>query len=1350
MRLVKLTLSGFKSFADSTEFTFDDAVTGIVGPNGCGKSNIVDAIKWVLGERSSKSLRGQEMIDVIFAGSASRKPLGMAGVKLTFDNPVMDLAPVALSQAAGDVQAVAGWPVTEGGEQALALGPGSESAPAAPSGPRRRLPVDADVVEIERRLYRDGESEYLINGRVARLKDIRDMFLDTGVGADAYSIIEQGKVDAMLLASPQERRVIFEEAAGIAKYKLRRIEAQRKLERTETNLRSTREQLDSTERRLRLVRGQAAKARKFVELDTELKAWRVALAFDQYDDLEQRLSGLTSRQTQLQDQRDQAGRVLLEAEAGKQEADLRRHELSQRLQACEQAALQAAHARQQAEQRRAMLERAVEEAQRQCERDKQRLVELEGRREQVELATTVQGEDLAMVAEKLAEAERALEASTSARAGVLEELTVQRSLAQQKQAAAQRIERERIGLLASISSEVKRTEVMREQAERLSQRQARLAEDESGLQAQAEGAVSAAQAASEEVGTAEEELSLLEAEVGRLSNDRRDRAVRVGQIEQELARLDSRRQTLHEMVESRAGYMESVRHLLEARESGAGFSGVIAALADLIETREDLDPGAAAAIEAALGADLQGLVVESVQTLPTRDELETLPGRVTFLPMTGVHTGRPVPTDELGVLVGKLSGLQVDDQRSRVVSLRSLVRVRGGDGADPRLQDLLDRLLARTFLVSDLDAAQLLASGPLSGHQVRFVTRAGQTLDSDGRVTAGGSSAASGESTGLLGRRAELETLTGSVAKLAAVLDAERHVLAGVDTEASVLTGRVAGVRQSLSQKQRHAVSEQARADRLGADLARLGRERRGVEQELTQVRDRLTRLEADRAGLQERAESLGRLLEEEAGAATALEQVVRTAQARADAALEQVSAAKIDVGRLSEQATTARRELARLELERDEIARTLRDAAGQIERVEARLGEHRVGINDALAQAQAAEAQAAHAAGEAGGLKEELAGVEVQASELGERVGTARKQHSILERDWHSIEVSRRETEVKRENLEERTLEELSIDLAAEYADYRDMMEGGDVERIDTNEAARNIETLRDAVRKLGSVNMDALTEETTLQAQNDDLVKQVADIDAARAQLVELIEQLNLVSRERFGEVFERIRENFGGERGMFRKLFGGGKAEVRLMPLMREVENPDGTTSKVETDQTDLLESGIEVIAKPPGKEPRSISQLSGGEKTLTAVALLMSIFRSKPSCFCVLDEVDAALDEGNVSRFNQAVRDFTDLSHFIVITHNKRTMQSADRLYGITMQERGVSTRVSVRFDQVGKHGEIPQAAAKAGGAGQAGTHAHAAEPAPVGAEPAVVETAPASVLDELVARHGRRGARNPAT
>lgn len=1361
MRLLKLTLCGFKSFADTTEFTFDDSVTGIVGPNGCGKSNVVDAIKWVLGERSSKSLRGTEMIDVIFAGSAGRKPSGLASVKLTFDNPLSERPIEPPAQAGGSVKTpeprpegmedTGKLPVPQDGVDAEGALPQAEPAtggtPVSPAAreraTHRSLPIDTDIVEIERRLYRDGESEYLVNGKIARLKDIREMFLDTGVGADAYSIIEQGKVDAMLLASPQERRTIFEEAAGIAKYKQRRTESQRKLERTETNLKTSREQLESTDRRLRLVRGQAAKARKFVELDQEFKAWRLALAFEQYDDLAQRLEGLTSRQSSLQVDRDGAAAALGEAELSLGDIDRAKGEASHLLREAEQARTQAVHTLEQAAQRKAMLERSLEDATRQGEVDRKRLVEADAKKAEAEAAHTDQAETLAALAERLGDAEKRLSVATLLRTQATEAVAERRQAASAKHSAAQRIERERNQLLGNIQGESRRAEALREQAERLAQRGTKLRDEQGAATDAAKAAGIAATASAEAARAGEATLTALDEQVGKLSADRRTLAQRVAELERELAGLEGRRDTVKEMIDSRVGFAEAVRKVMELREAGQGFAGVLAPLADLIETAPDVEAEAAAAVDAALASDLQGLVVSSVTALPMAEDLARLPGRVTLLPIGHLGGGSCAAVDALSPSLAGLNGLNgidTTDPRGRVVSLRSMVRVRDGDNADPGLVDLLDRLLTHVYMVTNVDAALMLAAGPLAGRRAKFVTRDGAVLDADGRVSVGNGKAEDGS---ILRRRVELERLVAMAASVAAALETQRAALKSLDAESASISGQASAARASLTTAQRQATTDQSRLERANADAARIGREAAGVGQEAAQLQERLAKLEADVAQVRERADKLGRLHQEEAGEAARIEAELTTLQAQADAALESLSQAKIEVSGLSEQASNVRRDLARLAMTRDDLSRQLRELATHIERAQSRAQEFVEGISQAtLATTENARA-AEELAGEIAECRRRLHEVLEQLGIAQTRVQQLRQQHSVLERDWHSLEVSRRELEVKRENLLERMLEEIGVDLANEHAEYRMMMAGGDVERIDTSEAARNIDVLKDAIRKLGSVNMEALSEETTLAAQNDDLVKQVADIDAARGQLVALIEQLNNLSRERFGEVFTKIRENFGGDGGMFRKLFGGGRAEVRLMPLVREVENPDGTVSKVETEETDLLESGIEVIAKPPGKEPRSISQLSGGEKTLTAVALLMSIFRSKPSCFCVLDEVDAALDEGNVGRFNQCVRDFTDLSHFIVITHNKRTMQNADRLYGVTMQERGVSTRVSVRFDQVAADGSITT---RGEGAKSAPAREDSREPVGVAAEARapVVEVAPSNVLDALVARRSRRG------
>ena len=1311
MRLAKLTLNGFKSFADRTEFTFDDSITGIVGPNGCGKSNVVDAIKWVLGERSSKSLRGKEMIDVIFAGSAGRKPAGMASVVLTFENPVR--AGVPRSEEPRDEETerrrdgvVVGPAGVEGldqigiqagdqtGNEAGAQDGESASLAAATvaiaeldedldgaSGPsmidarlrgRRSLPIEADVVEVERRLFRDGTSAYLINGRRARLKDIRELFLDTGVGADAYSIIEQGKVDAMLLASAQERRTIFEEAAGIARYKQRRIESERKLDRAVANLAITREQLENTERRLRIVKGQAAKARRFREFDSELGAWRAALAFEQYDDLRQRLDGLTSRMRDLEQTRAEAARTLAAAEHDKQEAELARGDSLETRRRTEQALAQAEHASERAEQRRQMAERSVADLRRQRETDAARLDELAARSATLEVAAEDLAEQVAALAEQVTDAQRRLDAAGDQRGQVLELLAAQQSSVAERRAGVTNIDRERATLLASIQGDERRLESVREQLDKLQARGEAVESDSLAHEGEREQLVGQIGARGIELDRLEGELRSQERSAEESSTDRRERADALAELEQQAVRLESRRQTLQELIEARAGLGDAVRAVLERRDRGEGFDRIIAPLADLI----DADETCAGAVEAALGPTLQALVVETVSDLPALEEIASLPGRVTFAPISRI---------------GSLPARQVLDTISmfgqRVTPMRALVRAAATtpDLNPERIEALLDRLLGDTYLVPDLDAALLLAGGPLAGR--RLVTREGAVLEADGRIIAGPTGTA--ESGGLLQQRGELARLDAELRTLHARLPGAREELARVDAHAAALNASMAALRQAQAAEQRQLAGEQAKLDRLVTESERLSRERGSIAAEIEQTAQRVAKIEADRAQLRERADRLERLHAEEETRALEAQRELEAIHIQRDALAEKLSVARVDVSRLGEQAAAARRELNRANMDRDEIDRQRRDLTHQIERSASRAGEYEAEIAEAVAQADTGRAEAEQLGAELERVHADLAAREGLVVELGERVLAARGHAQHVERDWHSLEVARRENEVKREALEDRTSEDLRLDLGALYGEYHavitDESDGVRVRRIDPDQAAAAVDELRAEIKKLGNVNLDSIEEEQTLAGRNEELIRQVADIDTAREQLTTLIERLNHVCRERFGEAFARIQAEFGGPQGMFRRLFGGGRAEARLMPLVKTIEGPNGP-ERVETGEVDLLESGIEIIAKPPGKEPRSISQLSGGEKTLTAVALLLSIFRSKPSCFCVLDEVDAALDEANVGRYIDVVRQFTDSSHFIVITHNKRTMQALDRLYGITQQERGVSTKVAVKLEK----------------------------------------------------------------
>jgi chromosome segregation protein len=1260
MRLARLTLSGFKSFADRTEFSFDDDVTGVVGPNGCGKSNIVDAIKWVLGERSSKSLRGKEMIDVIFAGSAARKPMGMASVTLTFDNPILE-SPTAARDRDHD---------TEDLEDEI-----SEAATIFDRSGRRGLPIDADVVEVERRLHRDGKSQYLINSRRARLRDIRELFLDTGVGADAYSIIEQGKVDAMLLASPTERRTIFEEAAGIARYKQRRIESQRKLERTENNLVVSREQLQSTERRLRIVKGQAAKARRFKELDAEYRAVRMALTFDQYDDLVARLEGLTSRLADLENDRNQATATLEALERDKQAQELTRHELTVEHRAVSDERAGARHDAETAAQRRQITERTLAEARTQTEIDEQRAAQASKRID--DLAADIEDHDnlIAGLAERLAEADRALEAARIERAGVLQTLAERRAGLDRHRHTATDIERQRTGLLASIEADERRAASMRDQLAQTAERATAATTDRDAADAARNAARAAAAGRRRSIGALQHDLSVKDEAAASLSEDRRVLAERVSDLDQRRLRADSRRQTLEEMIESRVGFGDAVRDVLDRRDAGEGFELVIAPLAELIAT----DAAHAPAVEAALGSLLRALIVESHRSLPSPDQLATLQGRVAFLPAS---TGRPLPRSPIDS-----RSIDALSMTGRLTPLRRVVHVR--DALDAQLADrigrLLDRLLGQVFLVETIDAAMMLAAGPLAG--ARFVTRDGALLEPDATLIVGTARDAE-DAAGVLQRQSELNQLVTELTSIQTELDTEHAALASTDAETSRLNDERADLRSRIAESQRALVADDARVERLDAEHVRLAREIARLEDERRQLQSSLDAEDLDRQNLQARADRLDALRQEESDAADTIQNEITTIQSAADAAADRMTAAKVDAGRLAEQLASARRERQSLLTSQQETERQLRDLSAQLEQARARAHAHEQTIAQAARDIELANARAEAAADRLAHIEERLAEATRAVTDLGERVEIARTHARHVERDWHSLEVSRREIEVKRETLEDRATEDLDLDLAFEHPDYRELIADETVTRLDPAEGAALADDLREAIRKLGNVNLDALDEESLLEERNEDLIRQVADIDAARVKLIELIEHLNTASRQRFEESFTLIQENFAGKSGMFRRLFGGGRAEVRLMPLVKEIDG-----EKVVTDEIDMLESGIEVIAKPPGKEPRSISQLSGGEKTLTAVALLLSIFRSKPSCFCVLDEVDAALDDANVERFATVVRQFTDQSHFIVITHNKRTMACADRLYGVTMQERGVSKRVTVKFDHVTRDGHI---------------------------------------------------------
>ncbi|MEX0876589.1 MAG: hypothetical protein WD114_03935, partial [Phycisphaerales bacterium] len=827
----------------------------------------------------------------------------------------------------------------------------------------------------------------------------------------------------------------------------------------------------------------------------------------------------------------------------------------------------------------------------------------------------------------------------------------------------------------------RRIESIREEAGKLADRIDALTDQQGRCRSDIESAQAEIAEIESSLRALETELAEIAAREQSVGHTRSRLAELVDELDEQRVRLETRHATLEEMVRSRVGLDDAVREVLDRKDRADGFSGVLGPLAELIEVSAEHAPQ----IESALEDALQSVVVASIADMPSADELAQLPGRVTFLPLSGFET----LADPSDLVLNQLTAIT----SGRVTRLRPLVHARGGDADKNRRVDaLLDRVLASTLLVNDLDTAMLLAAGPLRSIKARFVTHAGTVVEPDGRVCAG--PAGDSQAAGLLARRAELDELSETLGAHTREYESKRDELARVDANASQLAEQRSRLHSSIGSAKQRLVQSRHTLDKHQSEHERVSREIDRTGDERTTNANRLDELNAERADLTQRADRLEGLLEEQCRRAEDAQRNLVGTERTLEDANEKVSSARVRTSTIHEQLRGEQRQLGQLRTQRDETERQCALAQRHIERTRAVLDEHQRVARESIQLEQQAnalietlEARSAEALSLVRESDEHL-------REINARLAAVRDTAEAFQRDWHAIETSRRETEVKREVIEERTLEDLGIDLIIEYPEYRHMMKPGDIERIDTESTTARVHVLKNEIKNLGSVNLASIDEESNLTERNDELIAQVRDIDEARIKLATLIEKLNVASRTRFGEVFESIQQEFGGRNGMFRRLFGGGRAEVRLMGLVKEVDG-----QKVQTDEIDLLESGIEVIAKPPGKEPRSINQLSGGEKTMTAVAMLLAIFRSKPSCFCVLDEVDAALDEANVGRFCSTLDIFAQQSRFIVITHNKRTMQATDKLFGVTMQERGVSKRVEVRFDQVGEDGTIAKEAIK---------------------------------------------------
>jgi chromosome segregation protein len=1222
MRLAKLTICGFKSFADKTELTFEAPITGIVGPNGCGKSNVVDAIRWVLGEQSAKSLRGEAMLDVIFNGSTTRKPAGMASVTLTFDNT------------------------------------------------DRKLPLECDTVAVTRQLYRDGSSEYLLNKQRCRLRDIRELFMDTGVGTDAYSIIEQGKVDVLLQADTQQRREIFEEAAGISRSKARKKEAIRKLERAQQNLGLAQQRLQDTERRLHSVKIQAAKARNYQQYSAQLQQLQTTWVLAEYHQLRSQLDSLNQQLQTGENERAEALQRLEQQQHELSAVEADRQTLHAQHLHLEQQRLEFKAQKEQAEQRWRFAQAAIADLANQAERDQRHLAELAERREQALVELARLGSQIEQLGALQTESASKLEAAQARTRELQQELNEKRGAIEDEKSGIVTLMRRTAQLhnqiqsidvvernLVHASQKIgERAGLVAEELERLLRSQDDVSEKKAEVQTliEAQGA----------------HLEQHTAQAAQLHGQKSQLAERLAQGREQRSALASRLSVLQEMQDRQEGVADPVKAILAAQalpgEGGGSFGFVRGLLVGAIETDPE-QPDHARLIEAALGEHQQALVVDSLADLcegtaaeGAREAIQALAGRVTFLPIdpctasdTADHGAEP-PSLPAGI-PSAVDWVRYPDW------MRPVVR----------------RVLGRTLIVADLQVAARLRTELPAGY--RFVTRAGEVLEADGRVTAGPLSGPSNGHGGLISRRSELARLQRQVTRLDETIAQEHDRLSELGDQLAHVEKVAHELRQAISEGQAMRAELSSRLEGITTRIAQLQREQPVLAAETEQIHRQLREADRQRRTHQDEARRLEEDSRSREQAVAALQAQVTELSTKLEHAREAETALRVEAGKLAEQLSASHRHLRQAQIASEDIQRQHKAVTEQLNRHQQRTTE----LQDTAfeAQKQAEEAQTRHR--ELGVrcdlLQHRLDKLAATLEGLQVSLVARREAVEAQNRRVHELQMTQRELQVKLAAVEQRGQEQVGLVLAEAHKDYQP-------QEVDWASLEEQVRQLREKLQRLGTVNLDAIHEQDELEKTQKELAAQVEDILSAKAQLERLIRQINEESRKRFEQTFEQVRENFAGKDGMFRRLFGGGRADLTLVPD--------------ESGQVDVLESGIEITAKPPGKEPQSISLLSGGEKTMTAVALLMSIFQAKPSPFCVLDEVDAALDDANVERFTQVVRSFLDRSHFVIITHHKRTMQVADTLYGITMQERGVSKRVAVKFDQVGPHGRIAAAAVEA--------------------------------------------------
>lgn len=1180
MKLKKLELYGFKSFAQRTEIVFDEGITGIVGPNGSGKSNIGDAVRWVLGEQSAKTLRGASMSDVIFNGTQKRKPLSYCEVSLVFDND----------------------------DHALAM--------------------EAAEVMVTRRVYRNGESEYYLNRTACRLKDVVDLFRDTGIGKEGYSIIGQGRIDEILSRKSEDRRQVFEEAAGIVKFKARKEEADKKLQRTLENLERVDDILDELTKRLKPLEEQSRNARVYLELSTELKDLDLNLFLIRSDrararlseleselltvqtilaDTESNLTDKTTRRDETQNRIDQLEEAITKARTELMECAEHVHESQKKL-----SALQSR--RETRSENRQRIVREQEEAQ-------ERLAEIE--KDHVRIQADVEKQH-----SLIADAEQILRATQeAAEKAQAKEKEADAALEAQKAAVIDQMNR-----LSDVRNDKTRLNTMQAQMET---RLTEIEESSGALQEQEAALREALTAVEKQMETENQHQQQCQEKLAqaRQASDEADTAYANlrADVEKQSADMQaaaSRHNVLTEMTRDMEGYNMAVRRAMTyAKQRGlTGVKGVLAQLMTVPQAYET-------AIDMALGAAQQNIVTDTEET--AKELINYLRqnrlGRATFLPMSAIR-GKTLYGNERNAL--KLPGCL--GVASELVQCA------------PEYRGIVENLLGRTVIADNLDhGIPIMRAG---NHAFRLVTLEGDVMHSGGSMTGG---SAQSKVSNLLSRERELKELTAKLQTGRAELDKCRQELTQRQQAAQEKRQKVSDAVNALHQQEIAVAREQARRESVSADLnthlqrmQETEQARVQLHQSLEDIRQQLETIEHQRTGAQ--------------GDQSAMEQKTIEMQNALVKARAEASAENDRLMVRTLQLSDLRHGLS--DLERDE-AHAQQDQA-QILREQERREQllHEMDELDAIDENDMKREEAESARRQKEQLRQESAAQAIEQrrsqaqSDLRDILSDMENLHEAYNRDsekLHKTELAKARIEGDQKNLQNRIWDTYKLTYAGAEEFRRTP--------FDEKESDCRAAELQGQIRALGTVNVGAVEEYAETKARVDDLTAQQQDLKRAEMDLRELIERLLIQMRSTFVENFSKMQGYFAET---FTRLFGGGHAELKLM-------DPD-----------DPLNCGIEVNAQPPGKKLQLLSLLSGGERALTAIAILFAMLKLKPTPFCILDEIEAALDDANIGYYADYLKEYSKGTQFIVVTHRKGTMERCNSLFGVAMEEQGVSRMVSV--------------------------------------------------------------------